>query len=101
MTYNQIKNVAIPPAKRTAKTVQKWVAKLPSLPVWPYVAAVITKEAILANLTAILVTGLFCPLIPITYGALMAGILVFLSAYTLYESRNLLAEAIVMILASL
>ncbi len=101
MSYTQIKNLLVPPAKRTASMAQKWLAKLPSLPVWPQLLAKIGLALLLSNLTAILLTGLFMPPIPMTYGLLVAAIVLFLSAYTLYESRESIARALVMVLAAL
>ncbi len=100
-SYSQIKNLLVPPAKRTASMAQKWLAKLPSLPVWPQLVAKIGLALLLNSLTGILVTGLFMPTIPITYGLLVAGIVVFLSAYTLYEDREKIAKTLVMVLAAL
>jgi len=101
MTYSQIKNLLIPPAKRTAVTVQKWVAKLPNLPQWPYLAGKITLAILTMNLTAILISGLFCPGIPFSYGALYVGICLFLAAYDVYQGKDALAKAMVVILSSL
>jgi len=101
MTYTQIKNLLVPPAKRTAATVTKWVAKMPSLPWWPKLVAEIGLLVLKQNLVAILVAGLFMPTIPITFAVLAAGLLVFLSAYTIYESREAIAKSMVVLLAAL
>lgn len=101
MTYTQIKNLLIPPAKRTAVTVQKLIAKMPNLPVWPKLMAQIGLAVLTTNLTAIIVMGVLMPPGVASWAALVAALMVFLSAYQLYESREAIAKAIVMILYAL
>jgi hypothetical protein len=100
VTYNQIKNLMVPPAKRTAQTVAKWVQKMPDLPL---VGAIlhISWAMLKLDLTHILVLGMFCPGGLMTYAVLMAALLVLLAAYQVYQSRELLAKSMVVLLASL
>lgn len=101
MTYTQIKNLLVPPAKRTASMAQKWVSKMPSLPAWPKIVAQIGIALLTSNITAILVSGLFMPTIPVTWAILVSGLMVFLAAYHVYENRESIAKAMVMLLANL
>lgn len=81
--------------------VQKLIAKMPSLPVWPKLMAQIGLAVLTTNLTAIIVMGVLMPPGVVSWAALVAALLVFLSAYQLYESREAIAKAIVMILYAL
>ncbi len=101
MTYNQIKHLLVPPAKRTAQTVQKWVAKMPQLPQWPYLAGKITLALLTSQLTFLLIAGIVHPGIPLSYGVLYASIMVMLAAYEVYQGKDAIAKAMVLILASL
>lgn len=101
MTYNQIKHLLVPPTKRTALTVQKLIAKMPSLPVWPKLMAQIGLAVLTTNLTSIIVLGVFCPPGVMAWATVFAAIMVFLAAYQIYESREAVAKAIVMILYAL
>ncbi len=101
MTYNQIKHLLVPPTKRTALTVQKLIAKMPSLPVWPKLMAQIGLAVLTTNLTSIIVLGVFCPPGVMAWATVLAAIMVFLAAYQIYESREAVAKAIVMILYAL
>ncbi|MBL8227632.1 MAG: hypothetical protein JNL98_04120 [Bryobacterales bacterium] len=101
MTYNQIKNLIVPPAKRTAQTVHKWVQKLPNLALAGAILQI--GWAILTyDLTRILVLGMFCPIgVLVSYGILLAALLVLLAAYNIYANREALAKAMVVLLAEL
>ncbi len=101
MTYNQIKHLLVPPAKRTALAVQKLMVKLPGLPVWPKLVAQVGLAVFTTNLTSIIVLGLFCPPGVMTWAAVVGGIMIFLAAHQVYESREAIAKAIVMLLYAL
>jgi hypothetical protein len=125
MTYEQIKNKTVPPAKRTAQAVQKWLARLPEIPLWVsysvklFPAMVFPLQAILKNPTPYLVgaagaaavTVFLGPLaIPfvapaisaITFGMVAIAICVVLGAFiTIYEHRVQLAKAMVVLLEKL
>ena len=97
MTYNQIKNLFIPPAKRTAQAVHKWVQKMPDLPLIGIVLhvgwAALTYD--LTKIFAIYAVQLM------TYSLLLAALLVLLSAYHIYTQREALAKSMVVLLAAL
>jgi hypothetical protein len=54
-----------------------------------------------SNRTAILLSGLFLPTIPLTYATLYTGIMVLLAACTVYQNREVIAKAFVTVLAAL
>lgn len=97
MTYNQIKNLFIPPAKRTAQAVHKWVQKMPDLSLIGFVLhiswALLTYD--LTKIFALYALQLM------TYSLLLAALLVLLSAYNVYTHREALAKQMVVLLAAL
>lgn len=97
MTYNQIKNLFVPPAKRTAQMIHQWVQKMPDLPL---VGAVlhISWAVLTYDLTKNFALYAFQMM---TYSLVLAILLVLLSAYTVYCSREALAKSMVVLLASL
>jgi hypothetical protein len=101
MTYNQIKSLIVPGSKRTAKTVQKWVAKMPAVPIVAVIALQLGVAVLTLNLTQILIMGLFCPPGLLTYAVLMAAIMVMLAALQVYNDREKIAKAMVVLLEAL
>jgi len=97
VTYNQIKNLFVPPAKRTAQMVHKWVKKMPDLPLiglmlnvsWAVLTYDLTKNFALYAFQLM------------TYALVLSILLVLLSAYTVYANREALAKSMVVLLASI
>ena len=127
MSYEQIKNKVVPSAKRTAQTVEKWLARLPNIPEWAFVAGKVTIAMLRPQLQmvlqnplpflagagaavvagAILGPGAVALLLAagasavISYAVIAAVVCVVLAAMTVYNNRVAVAKAFVVVLEAI
>lgn len=127
MSYAQIKNKVVPSTKRTAQTVEKWLARLPNIPEWAFVAGKITIAMLRPQLQMVLqnplpfLAGAGAAVIAgailgpggvalllaagasavISYAVIAAVICVVLAAMTVYNNRVAVAKAFVVVLEAI